>query len=149
MAKMQTKRKATKSMKNRKSKNCSSKRAQKGAGLFWSSEDEKLYNELKKQLTGDEYKKFTQYKEHVKTNIKNLIDAASKIDYKEMLKAKISTHIVQKIGNCRGATSRTPIEQCLQSIIPANINLNDVLNKQIDIMLGSTQPQSRYGYGLS
>ena len=31
----------------------------------------------------------------------------------------------------------------LQSIIPADIKLNDVLNKQIDTMLGSPQPQSQ------
>ena len=147
MAHTKRKCKPTKNKMTRKSKNCSSKRAQKGGGLFWSSEDEKLYDELKSKLSGEEYKKFTPYKEQIKTNIKNLLDAANKINYKEMLKSKISTHIVQKIGNCRGAASRTPIEQCLQSIIPANINLNDVLNKQIDIMLGSTQPQSQYPYG--
>ena len=146
MAKTSTKKKCHR--KSGKSyKKCRSK-SQQGGGLFWSSDDEKIYAELKKQLTPEEYKKFTPYKEQIKNNLKTLIDASSKIDYKEMLKSRINTHLIQKLGTCRANSTRNPIEQCLQTLIPANINLTEILNKQIDAMLGSTQP-SQYQYPYS
>ena len=132
MAKSATKkcnRKTRKTCKNRKTK------SQNGGGFFFDSEWEKVYSQLSKTLSKEEYKKFSPYKEQVKTNIKSLLDAADKINYKEMLRKKLDTHIVTKLGNCRAQASRTPIEQCLQSIIPANINLTDQINKQIDYML--------------
>ena len=124
-------RKSKKTCKNRKTKR------QNGGGFFFDSEWEKVYSILSGQLSKEESKKFAPYKEQVKTNIKSLLDAADKIKYKEMLRKNLDTHIVKKLGNCRAQASRMHLEQCLQSIIPANINLTDQINKQIDNMLNS------------
>ena len=124
----------------------------RGGGFLFDSPDEKVYKKFKEGLTDNEKNALDKdevktAKQTMKANLKALLDNASKIDYKEMLMNRLpeimkNKLVIKQTTDKAGKPFFTLDSNSLTSMIPTNINITDSLNKQIDTMLGSTQPQS-------